>query len=259
MITKFCGFRKLNPSPEEHEKILDVLYMRKNMFEKPEHIMVNNNHEMLKVPEEKNNEDFILYNWHIDYPPEEARKDDGTYGLCAYIALHMHTFNCSPDVGQTIFLSLVDLYNRCPEKFKQELEYTEFVALRGVGQNESVFSKTYKAIRNHPITKEKILFWGAGFAPSVLNIRTGKYESPDISGQKKPMVTTSLEEPAWFKEFSSWVFDELQNKSNWAVWSWSKNDFIIWDNRALLHTFSGGWDKKDRIFSRSNIGNEVFS
>ena len=248
--TKLYGFRNLNPTPEEHEQILKTLYVGKNPFEKPEGIMINNNHEMLTIAKNKNDQDFILYNWHIDYPPEDSEKK-----LCSYIALHMHTFNCEPDAGQTIFISLIDLYKRCPIQFKKKLSDVELIALRGVSENETVVNKTFKAIRTHPITEDKILFWGCGFAPAALNIRSGKYEH-NTDHSLKPMVTLNGDAADWFDDLSSWVLNELKNKNNWAIWSWKKNDFIIWDNRALLHTFSGGWEKKDRIFSRSNIGSE---
>lgn len=203
------------------------------------------NHEHLEAPSDKNDESFILYNWHVDFPPEDVPKL-----LCSYISIHMKVFNCESDVGQTLFINLVDLYKRCPEKYKKELNKNDvqFIGLRGSMPGETVNNRTFRALRTHPVTKETILFWTCGFWSGFEN---------EINDLKfTPAVKLNGENKDWFNSFSNWVLSELRNKDNWGIWSWSKDDFIIWDNRALLHSFTGGWKKEDRIFWRSNIASE---
>ena len=199
------------------------------------------------VPEDKNDEAFILYNWHLDFPEENSEKL-----LCSHISLHMSVFNCPKDSGQTLFIDLIDLYKRCPEEYKKELhkQNVQFAGMRGVMPGEAYNNRIYPALRTHPATGETILFWTCGFWTSVRDSLHGK------SFEFTSAVSQYPKNEDWFNDFSQWILFELRNKDIWGIWSWNKDDFIVWDNRALLHSFTGGWKKDDRIFWRSNIGNE---
>ena len=39
-------------------------------------------------------------------------------------------------------------------------------------------------------------------------------------------------------------------------WEWGQGDLVIWDNRAVLHSFSPGWSHDQRIFTRCEVGKE---
>lgn len=235
---KILGFRNLAPSDKEHQEILQKLYKENlNTVELNSERVAKSIHQGLLVPPDKDNEQFILSNWHVDFLPGSHEKLS-----YAYISMHMCVFNCAPDVGQTLFINLIDLYERCPDEYKKNINKEDFelINLRGARPNESLKNRTYKAVRVHPITDENILFWTGGFG--------------DINKRERYIVDPNGE--IWFNDFSDWAFSELQNKNNWGIWSWNKDDFIIWDNRALIHSFTGGWNKEDRVFIRSNIGLE---
>ena len=212
---KVLGFRNLAPSNKEHEEILKKFY--------------------------KDDQKFILSNWHVDFLPESF--EGLSYG---YISMHMCVFNCAPDAGKTLFINLIDLYQRCPDEYKKNINQKnlELVNLRGIMPEESLKSRTHRAVGIHPITGESILFWTGGFGG--LN----KEDSYILSSNNE------INNEIWFNNFCDWILSELQNKNNWGVWNWNKDDFIIWDNRALIHSFTAGWNKEDRIFNRSNIGLE---
>lgn len=248
---KVLGFRNLNPTKEEHKLLLEKLYVGSEINPYIEDLILVN-HDYLDFPIDKNDEAFILYNWHVDFP------DDNKL-MCSYITMHMQTFKCPPDAGQTIFINLIDLYERCPEKYKKQLnkKNIEFIGLRGLDPNKNIEthknieSRTFRALRTHPITKETILFWTCGFWSGTSNPLS------KVDKNIAPALKLKGSQEDWFYDFSDWILKEFQNKNNWGIWNWNENDFIIWDNRALLHSFSGGWNKEERIFLRTNIGDEI--
>jgi hypothetical protein len=226
---KVLGFRNLAPSDEEHEKILKKMYKENSNTIKLNSEKVGRSfHQGLSIPLNKDDKEFILSNWHVDFIP----KSQNSY---AYISMHMDVFNCAPDVGQTLFINLIDLYQRCPDEYKKNINKEDFKFI-----NINLENRAHKATRVHSITGEDILFFTAGFG--------------DLS--KKESYILSSNNEIWFNNFSDWVLSELQDKNNWGIWSWNKDDYLIWDNRALIHSFTGGWNKEDRIFNRSNIGLE---
>ena len=239
---KVLGFRNLAPSNKEHEEILKKLYKENlNTIDLNSEEVGKSNHQGLGIPLDKDDQKFILSNWHVDFLPESF--EGLSYG---YISMHMCVFNCAPDAGKTLFINLIDLYQRCPDEYKKNINQKnlELVNLRGIMPEESLKSRTHRAVGIHPITGESILFWTGGFGG--LN----KEDSYILSSNNE------INNEIWFNNFCDWILSELQNKNNWGVWNWNKDDFIIWDNRALIHSFTAGWNKEDRIFNRSNIGLE---
>jgi alpha-ketoglutarate-dependent taurine dioxygenase len=233
---KVLGFRNLAPSNEEHQEILKKMYKENlNTIELNSEKVGKSIHQGLNIPSDKDDQQFIASNWHVDFLP-------GSKNSYAHISMHMDVFNCAPDVGQTLFINLIDLYQRCPDEYKKNInkEDFKFTNIRGAKPLEYLENRTHKAIRVHPVTGENILFWTGGFG--------------DLN--KKESYIISLNNEIWFNNFSDWVLSELQNKNNWGIWSWNKDDYLIWDNRALIHSFTAGWNKEDRVFNRSNIGLE---
>ena len=239
---KVLGFRDLAPSDEEHKEILRKLYKENlNTIDLNTEEVGKSNHQGLGIPLDKDDQKFILFNWHVDFLPESF--EGLSYG---YISMHMCVFNCAPDAGKTLFINLIDLYQRCPDEYKKNINQKnlELVNLRGIMPEESLKSRTHRAVGIHPITGESILFWTGGFGGF------NKEDSYTLSSNNE------INNEIWFNNFCDWILSELQNKNNWGVWNWNKDDFIIWDNRALIHSFTAGWNKEDRIFNRSNIGLE---
>ena len=52
------------------------------------------------------------------------------------------------------------------------------------------------------------------------------------------------------------MWGEIENQDNWIWWRWNEGDFLVWDNRCFIHSFTGGWDVGDRIFHRFPVGVE---
>lgn len=153
--------------------------------------------------------------------------------------MHMKKFSCEKKYGQTSFLSLIELFNKCPKLFIDKLSLEKLEHHRDVHQHnfkqETTKTDQYPGIfsplRIHPVTCEPILFW-----PSFSNVK--------LHG----------EETQWFIDFKNWVNDYLSQEDNWYNWEYDQNDLLIWDNRCLLHSFSPGWKQSDRIFDQLVIG-----
>jgi hypothetical protein len=171
--------------------------------------------------------EFFKWSVHIDTPQDPDNPIDF---LQEYTSMHMHHFKYPENVGRTKFLSLVDLYDRCPMHFKEKLFGRKIKEYKNSG---TLHLGTWDALVVHPETHEKILFWPSWY-----------------------VGLDSGDEP-WFDELIEWVRTYMLDENNWFIWSWRENDFVMFDNRALVHSFEGGWDSENRIFSQGGIGSEV--
>lgn len=215
---KMLGFIDLNPTPEEHQAIVKALYRGETENCIPG-MLFDQYHKQNQDTLTDDQEWFIMANWHMDNPFGES--------IPSYTSIHMHTFTCSPDVGQTHFLSLISLYDKCPEKFKEKLQTARFLGETGRygdSANEPVVS--HPALRTHPVTSETILFWSG--------------PATELEGGSEP----------WFEELKDWIHGEMLDPANRYTWHWKQGDLILWDNRALLHSLSAGWSHDQRIFNR---------
>jgi hypothetical protein len=70
------------------------------------------------------------------------------------------------------------------------------------------------------------------------------------------MDTAPVEPYPWFNELKQWVTSQLANQGRRYTWYWKQGDLVIWDNRSVIHSFSSGWQRDERIFNRCEIGNE---
>lgn len=178
---------------------------------------------------------------HVDIPPilDEQSANLNSSTQCAYVSMIMRKFTCDEKYGQTVFLDLINLYKECPKDFLMPLKSAIFEHHRDKKnydfspdiQNTKQIPGLFSPIRIHPITKEKILFW-----PSYMNVQ--------INGDKLD----------WFYDFKLWVKTYLDNEDNWINWNWSEGDLLIWDNRAVLHSFTPGWKHSERIFDQIVVG-----
>ena len=249
---KVIGFKGLNPSKEEAENIVlnlcSIEEVNEDVSKKEFHWIENFNHQYLESTELlKSNEEILDFkNWcmHVDIPPilneESSNLDISTQ--CAYVSMIMRKFSCDSKYGKTVFLDLAHLYAQCPKDFLPLLELATFEHHRDKKnydfnpdiQKAKQIPGTFSPIRIHPITKEKILFW-----PSYMNV--------EINGNKED----------WFYEFKLWVKTYLDEEGNWVNWEWSEGDLLIWDNRALLHSFTPGWKHNERIFDQLVVGYQM--
>jgi hypothetical protein len=171
--------------------------------------------------------EFFKWSVHVDTPQDPDNPIDV---LQSYTSMHMHHFKYPETVGRTKFLSLVDLYVSCPMHFKEKLVGRKIKEYKNSG---TLHLGTWDALVVHPETHEKILFWPSWYV--------------GLDGGDEP----------WFDELVEWVRAYMLNEDNWFIWSWHENDFVMFDNRALVHSFEGGWESKNRIFSQGGIGSGV--
>jgi len=221
---KMIGFIGLHPTQDEHFAILHALYRGDDP--KPEEgLLPNENHIGNPNTLSSEHHNFVMSQWHVDNPflPEPP----------SFTSMHMHTFDLPKGVGSTYLASLCLMYEMCPDHFKKELELIKFVHHTGsiapCGDQGLV---AHPALRTHPVTGETMIFW------------TGPETSPEV-------------ECDWFPAFSEWVHQYLSDGRNWYQWDWKVGDFIVWDNRATIHSFGPGWNHSQRIFARGSIGEEM--
>jgi len=222
---KMIGFIGMNPTDEEHEELLRVLY-RGEKKEITPGLLFDQCHRWNTQTESSEEVDFVMQNWHVDNP---FLTDPPSF-----TSMHMHTFKIPRDRGRTYFVSLASMYELCPDKYKPLLEQVKFV--HGTGSVDSVGRSAdfvaHPALRTHPITGETMIYWTGGD------------------------TYLEIDEP-WFMSFKDWVNRFLSDGSNWYIWEWTEGDFIVWDNRAVLHSVGPGWSHDQRVFTRGEIGKET--
>lgn len=223
---KMIGFKNLAPTDEEFQHILKLLYRGENELSSLQAGMLHEQmHSGNQYTQTDDIEWFINSQWHMDNPFLRE--------VPSYTALHMHTFKCRPDAGQTHVYSLVNAYKNCPEDIKPYLADAEFIHGTGsVGLDEDNLA-VHPALRTHPATGETILYW------SGHDMRLKGYD-----GQ------------AWFDKLKGYMQQQLLTPELRYTWSWSEGDVVIWDNRAVLHSFSPGWSHDQRVFTRCEVGQE---
>ena len=217
--------RGRSPAPRsvtDHKKSLSAVYGEDFLGA---HIINERSHQTL-TPEFINGslDNFFEWSVHIDTPQNE---DKSSENLQPYTSMHMLKFEYPETVGRTKFLSLVDLYSRCPEHFKQKLMGSTIEEWK---MNKTKLLNLWKPFHVHPYTNEKIMFWPSWWVK--------------FHGKEEP----------WFDDLVEWVRSYLKDTENWYSWSWRKHDFIMFDNRALVHSFEGGWESEKRIFSQGGLG-----
>ncbi len=207
------------------------------------------NHEYLNTgylldPTEEQIAEFEKWSMHVDIMPildGENNNLDERNASC-YVAMHMQKFTCDPKFGKTSFLSLIKLYNECPGEYKNYLNASILEHHSNTDQHGNKLEPNsnpqqcglFYPYRTHPVTKETILFW-----PSFKNVQ--------LNGDKKE----------WFIDLKNWIMDYLSDKKNWYDWSYEEGDLLIWDNRAILHSFSPGWKNEERIFDQLVMGFQI--
>lgn len=219
---KAVGFIGLNPTSQQHLDLLETLYEGDTSRGLNVGVLRDQSHEWVRGIDDWVKRDFFVYqNWHVDHAFFEY--------TTSILSMHMTTFTCPKERGQTHLASLIDLYESLPGNIKEHLQTAEFE--RETGSDEFPQAR-HPALRTHPVTGETSLYWSGG--------------GTRLTGGDQP----------WFQELKRRVDDYLLDSSNWWSWEWSEGDVLVWDNRCLIHSFSPGWDRSQRVFDRGNIGQE---
>lgn len=219
------GFKQLNPTVEEQQEIVNRVFAHglvagreiTTVYEDVDRIV---NEDFLNGA---SIEDFVRGNWHQDNTDEER--------VPAYLSLHMTTYKCvEPRVGDTVYVDLEMLYDRCPAEM---LEYLGTIKVRHVSKNTEPDGAVRSAFRTHPVTGNTSLY----------------YSSPEMIPEKG--MTPE------FEEYLAWLSEQTNNLDNQQAWQWDQGDLVIWDNRNQIHSVTGGWKIGDRIFHRCLTGDEM--
>lgn len=223
---KVVGFKNINVSDEDFGEIVINLYQgNQNTSELKPGTIYGQNHFHDKNTLDEDIENFIYGHWHVDNPFYEE--------VPCYTAMHMKTFKCDSSVGQTHFLDLSQMYNECPKEFLKELENTNLISATGCLEENFHKIIPHPALVVHSVSSENMIYWTGHDMRLKNNINI-----------------------EWFTEFKLWVSKFVSNPNNRKTWTWNEGDILVWDNRAVAHSFSPGWTHDQRIFNRCEVGFE---
>jgi taurine dioxygenase len=232
---KVIGFKGMDPTPQEHLMLMEALYYGELGTDMPNGepgMLEDQHHASIPNVEERDNvEHFIKTAWHVDNPFLEKPP--------VLTSMKMIKFDVDPGYGDTLFLSLTDLYRQLPDHLKDRLQTARLLGTTGntePGEEEGREVISHPALRTHPDTGETMLYW---------------------TGPSTMLETDQDPPPMWFQEVREFVTHYAANKQNRWSWQWEVGDVLVWDNRAVLHGFVPGWDRADRRFDRFQIGDEV--
>ena len=188
--------------------------------------------------------DTIASNWHADCV-EDRRP-------ISYISMSMMEYNCPEGQGDTVFVNLEDLYEKCP--FKGWLENQTFAhpVRLGIDLNRDAEPQIHPALRTHPITGETgLCVSDSRMLP--MGAPKDAYGSGWLAaGRHRGYGYMGSDQQPEFQEYMDWLFDEINDPENQQWFRWEEGNFLIWDNRCHLHSFSG-WDGS-RNFNRALAG-----
>ena len=223
---KVVGFKNIKITDEEFGDIMMSLYRgQNNISELKPGTIYNQNHIHDQDTLDEDEEHFIYGRWHVDNPFYDV--------VPCYTGMHMHTFSCSESAGKTHFLDLSYLYKMCPNKYLKKLINCNLISATGCLEENLHKLTPHPAIVIHPVTKQTMIYWTG----HDMRLENGQNEE-------------------WFNDFKIWISEFISNINNRKTWSWNENDVLIWDNRAVAHSFSPGWKHNERIFSRCEVGFE---
>ena len=229
---KVIGFKGMDPSWQDHLFIMQSLYHGKTLgpatTEQAGRLMDQNHPSIPNVETKDDVEDFIRGVWHVDNPFFKQPP--------VLTSMKMTKFDVEDGYGDTLFLSLSDLYEKLPAHLKENLQDARLLGTTGAAEpgKESRDVISHPALRTHPDTGETMLYW------------TGPATFLECEGDP----------PDWFDELEDFVDAYMRDKKNRWSWQWEVGDIIVWDNRAVLHGFMPGWERDCRLFDRFQIGEQ---
>lgn len=202
---------------------------------------------------DQSNSLFILSHWHVDDSP----LDEDTSKIPFYICMHMKTFRCDKEKGVTIFVDREKMLQDMDRDLLLEVAKYQVFPIPKNNFSPDEISGDYPTIDD--VLNFKYFFDNdknvrpMRVYPSVSchNI-TGKFS---LTVHSTAMLNVLLCTDSGLRdEYSRYVDSYLMNESNWIKMHWEENDFLMWDNTNLIHSFSGGWSDDDRSFDRADAG-----
>ncbi|WP_405240334.1 TauD/TfdA dioxygenase family protein [Lentisalinibacter orientalis] len=147
--------------------------------------------------------------------------------------------------GDTLYASLINAYDRLPDKIKKELNGKEAVHSHDPRpsikrptlsdeQKPKAPDSVHPVVCRHPVTGRRILFVNEGFTSSIVGL------SEDAS-----------------EELLQYLFKHSTDEEFVYRHKWRKGDVLIWDNRAVVHSATP-WDTstEKRHLTRTTIKGE---
>ena len=183
-------------------------------------------------------DDFLIGHWHMDNTVHEWCPD--------ITSMHMHTWKGETGKGSTVLVDLEDLYQKCPQRYKDYLQNIMVHHRSGANKtaqtDELHDGSHHPGLRTHPITGNTCLFYtGPECDPS-----DGSSELFDEYKQwMRDGAPAEASEGGWPR-----TGGQLYLLENQFVWDWSEGDFLIWDNTCIVHGFYGGWVYEERVFDK---------
>jgi len=165
------------------------------------------------------NELFIP--WHLEHVQKENPQVAASW--------NMLSFKCQIGVGNTGFVSAIDIYNKMPVEWRLFLDTCDVMGKGG-------YFLPRKCIQNHRIKDEKILRLSPNNEDILYSVNKDSPSKKDIK---------------LFNEIVAWYVRQVENNiniQNW--WEWSNGDLLIVDLSCMIHAVKGGFTPSQRIFSR---------
>lgn len=269
---KAIGFKRLNPTKQEHIDILRALYSGSvQEIAGLDYAVVSGQeigygevigvtHDWIETTNQGAKEDpegqtFIDKNWHID---SLAFKDEPA--ALTSMLMTRHTELVEND--DTAVASLEYLYEIMPDEFKEKLQNARLTHCN-TGE-----SHTHPALRTHPVTGITSLCFAIETFADDPNLfldqavdRVEKQIDPDgQDGKDRLQVTAAFDADGNvidMVEIRNWIMDQLKDPRLRFTWRWDEGDLFVWDNRCLVHTFNSGFKVGERIFNRVEMGWEA--
>lgn len=155
---------------------------------------------------------------HIDLPDSCSNNE-----ISYIISMCMKKFECKEGNGNTYFLNMSNLLGSLHAFFS----YISDIKISFIHDNNTYISPI---IFTHPYAGHDVFFWPT-------------YEVEYESGNKNI-----------FLEIKNIVEQYRSNYSNWYEHKWDEDDLVIFDNTCMLHAFTPGWDRNQRIFNQAICG-----
>jgi alpha-ketoglutarate-dependent taurine dioxygenase len=181
-------------------------------------------------------------NWHADTLEQPT--------ITTHIGLSMVHYDCpEPDKGQTVFVDVEKLY----ELLLLETPYKDYVenlwcAHATHNCDMGVNFSSHPFLRTHPVT---------GRTGLHLSARKMVPEGFPVPGPTTDFYDEHKNTTPEFEGLMEWLWNHVHDDGMWDWWRWEEGDFLLWDNRCFVHSFTGGWDIGDRVFHRALVGDEV--
>lgn len=153
-------------------------------------------------------------------PPDPSFHSDLSYVKQPTSYTLLYAVNVPEGLGDTLFVSMVEAYQRLPADLKERLQglrgehnYSYRNTRLSQRQREQTPTVEHPVIRTHPATGKPALFINPTFTMGLVGL------SEEDSGALKQQV-----------------FDHSLQEQYQLHYRWRNGDLVIWDNAAVVHT-----------------------